>query len=246
MKLMLALSVGLGVFAAGVVAGASVSSPSKKSPVWSAPPLRLAFVATTLGPNDPHDFDFSLLIPRGTRLRQLWFVHGGRKADQVLVEWVRSRIVSLYEEDFPRDVRWGLTLWTQTPLKVHDFQAPWKGVAIPLQRWPPGAPDLRVAFADVTGDRHPDVLVEQYPGTNHGCGPHQVVATLAGGRTWRTFLSRMCETTLRGSHGLLALDLPYYLPGDSVCCWSKVEKLRLRWTGKRYEPVSDVIVSAPR
>ena len=40
---------------------------------------------------------------------------------------------------------------------------------------------------------------------------------------------------------MLALDLPYYVDGDSVCCWSKVEKLRLRWNGQRYVPVSDRI-----
>jgi hypothetical protein len=67
---------------------------------------------------------------------------------------------------------------------------------------------LRVAVADIIHDRHPDVLVEQYPHTNHGCGPHEVVATLAGGRTVQTFRdATLCETTLRGVDGLLALDL---------------------------------------
>jgi hypothetical protein len=90
--------------------------------------------------------------------------------------------------------------------------------------------------------RHPDVLVEQYPHTNHGCGPHQVVATLTKGTTWRIFRASLCETTLHGIRGLLALDLPYYVNGDSVCCWSKVGKLRLHWNGHRYIRVSDRIV----
>lgn len=243
----------LALFTAGLLTGCGGSAEKpipggrlKHLTVESAPPTRLSVIRKVRGPNDPHDFDLSMLIPPGTRLRQVWFIHGGRKPDQVLVEWVRSRIVSLYWQDFPETVPWGLTLWTQTPPKPGDFQAPWKGVAIPLLKSPPGAPNIRVAFADVTSDRHPDVLVEQYPGTNHGCGPHQVVATLSHGRTWRIFRSRLCETTLRGSKGLLALDMPYYLPGDSVCCWSKVEKLRLRWSGKRYVTVSDVIVSVRR
>jgi hypothetical protein len=249
----LATALALALVTAGFLAGCGGSeekprtfAAGRKHLAVPSPPARLPVVASTRGPNDPHDFDLLLLIPHGTRLRQVWFIHGGRKPDQVLVEWVRSRIASLYSMDFPENVPWGLTLWTQTPHKPNEFQAPWKGVAIPLLKSPPGAPEIRVAFADVTSDRHPDVLVEQYPGTNHGCGPHQVVATLSRGKTWRIFRSSLCESTLRGSKGLLALDMPYYLPGDSVCCWSKVEKLRLRWSGKRYVTVSDVIVSVRR
>src|SRR5439155_6860954 len=92
-------------------------------------PVRLPVTATTRGPNDPHDFDLSLLIPDRGRLRQVWFVHGGRLPDQMLVEWVRSRTASVYGQAFPDSVRWGLTLWTQTPRRPADFQADWKGVA---------------------------------------------------------------------------------------------------------------------
>jgi hypothetical protein len=205
----------------------------------------LSFVARTRGPNDPHDFDLSLLIPAGSRLRQAWFIHGGHLPDQVLVEWIRSKTVSLYGYRFSDTVRWGLTLWTQTPFTPADYQAPWKGVAIPLLGLAPGAPNMRVALGDVTSDGHPDVLVEQYPHTNHGCGPHEVVATLAHGRSWRIFRANLCETTLRGSRGLLALDLPYYVDGDSVCCWSKIEKVRLRWNGLRFVKAFDRIVRTP-
>lgn len=206
-------------------------------------PERLPVVARTRGPNDPHDFDLSLLIPRRSRMRQVWFIHGGHARDQVLVEWVRSKTVSLYGYLFSDAVPWGLTLWTQTPVAPADYQAPWKGVAIPLLRLAPGAPNMRVALGDVTSDGHPDVLVEQYPHTNHGCGPHEVVTTLAHGRSWRIFRAAdLCETTLHGSRGLLALDLPYYGDGDSVCCWSKVKKIRLRWNGRRFVKAYDRIV----
>jgi hypothetical protein len=207
-------------------------------------PERLATVAATLGPNDPHDFDLSLLVPKGSRLRQIWFIHGGHATDQVLAEWIRSKNASLYGEEFSDAVRWGLTLWTQTPRRPANYQAPWKGVAIPILRLSPGAPNIRVALADVTSDGHPEVLFEQYPHTNHACGPHQVVATLNHGRSWRIFRADLCETPLRGSHGLLALDRPYYTDGDSVCCPSKIEKVRLRWDGHRFVTVSDRIVRA--
>jgi hypothetical protein len=223
--------------------GGPAGKPEKPLTIRSAPPKRLPLIATARGPNDPHGFDLSLLIPRGARLRQVWFLHGGRQADQVLVEWVRSRTVSLYGHHFPDTVRWGLTVWTQTPRRPGDYQAPWKGVAIPLLKLAPGAPNMRVGLADVTSDGHPDLLVEQYPHTNHRCGPRQVVATLPHGTTWRIFRAWLCETTLHGSSGLLALDLPYYESGDSVCCSSKVEKLRQRWNGRRYVTVSDRIVS---
>jgi hypothetical protein len=235
----------LGVVAAGCGAGTNTPGSGKPLTVKSAPARRLPVTATAIGPNDAHDFDLALLVPRGARLRQLWYLHGRRAGSQVLVEWIRSKRSSVYADDFAQDVPWGLTLWTQTPRRV-DYESPWKGVALPLVRYPPGAPGLRVGFADVTSDGQPDVLLEQDPGTNHGCGPHTVVATLAHRRVWRLFRSWLCETTLHGDHGLLALDLPYYVGRDSVCCWSKVERRRLRWNGRRYVIASDRIVSVRR
>lgn len=217
---------------------------TERATVKSGAAERLPVVAETRGPADPHEFDLSLLVPRGARLRQIWVLHGGRRPDDMLIEWVRSTTVSLYGEAFRDTVRWGLTLWTQTP-RSRGYQAPWKGFAVPLLTLAPGAPGLRVAVADVTSDGHPDVLVEQYPHTNHGCGPHQAVARLARG-TWQLFRASLCETTLRGVEGLLALDLPLYEPGDSVCCPSKVEKRRLRWNGHRYVIASSRIVAISR
>jgi hypothetical protein len=246
LPILLSGMVGAGCSGAPKPQKSAAGTPDKHLALNSAPAKRLAIVAATRGPNNPHDFDLSLLVPNRSRLRQVWFIHGGQARDQVLVEWVRGKTISLYGSDFSDAVRWGLTLWTQTPPTPADYQAPWKGVAIPLLRLAPGAPNMRVALADVTSDGHPDVLVEQYPHTNHGCGPHQVIATLSDRRSWRIFRADLCETTLRGSRGLLALDRPYHIAGDSVCCPSKIEKVRLRWNGRRFVTASDRIVRARR
>src|SRR5207237_9816259 len=107
----------LALVAIALLFGASGASGDvlKRPRVRSAAPVQLRVVARVRGPNDPHDFDLSLLVPRRARLRQVWFLHGGRQPDQVLVEWVRSTRVSLYGGAFPDTVAWGLTLWTQSP-----------------------------------------------------------------------------------------------------------------------------------
>lgn len=231
------------LFLTCVTAAAGASGRSDLVPLKLVAPTRLPVVVRALGPDNPHQFDLSQLIPRNTRLRQVWYLHGGQSPDQVLVEWVKSKRVSTYG-DFPDDVRWGLTLWARRA-GPPNFQTRWQGVAVPLVKVAPAPTTLSVAIADVTGDRHPDVLVEQYPHTNHGCGPHEAIATLAAGRTWRVFgPTRLCETTLHAAHGLLALDLPVYSPSDSVCCWSHVRPLRLRWTGRRYVVASSGLVPA--
>jgi hypothetical protein len=199
------------------VAGCGANAPPASTPFRLAPPRELTPMFAAVGPTDPHDLDLGQLIPRHTRLRQVWFLRGGRSDEQVLVEWVAGK-PSLYG-DYPDNVRWGLTLWSHAR-KTNGFATKWRGVAVPLIRVAPASSTLRVAVGDVTNDRHPDVLVEQYPHTNHGCGPHEVVATLRNGRTVRAFRdATLCETTLYGVDGLLALDLPVYDRNDGVCCW---------------------------
>jgi len=84
----------------------AASNGERHLPLRPGRPKPLSFVARTRGPNDPHDFDLSLLIPAGSRLRQAWFIRGGHLPDQVLVEWIRSKSVSLYGDRFPDAVRW--------------------------------------------------------------------------------------------------------------------------------------------
>jgi hypothetical protein len=48
----------------------------------------------------------------------------------------------------------------------------------------------------------------------------------------------MCETNMYAARGLLGLELPLWGPHDSVCCWSRVQKVRMRWAGRRWTVVS--------
>lgn len=220
------------------VAGAAIAlavsawpAAAKRKPlaIHTAPPLQLHVVRTTFGTDDPHFFSLSRLIPRGSRVEQVWYAPARRLHRQVLVEWTQRHRHFRHGHMSPEPFWWGLTLWTETS----DFR--WQAVNIPIVRWaPPASQDLRITFADVTGDRRPDLLFEQDPMTNHGCGPHQIFATSSRGFTTRIFSSYLCETILRGDHGLLALDLPYSVGMDSVCCPSFIEHLHLRWNGSRY------------
>jgi hypothetical protein len=201
--------------------------------IHTAPPLRLHVLRILSGDDDPHFFDLSQLIPRGSRASQVWYASSRKLHRQVLVEWTERHRHFRHGFMSPEPFRWGLTLWTETSATR------WHAVKIPIIGWaPPDPVDIRIAFGDATGDGRPDLLFEQDPMTNHGCGPHQIFATSARGVTTRVFSSYLCETILRGDHGLLALDMPYSVGMDSVCCPSFEEHLRLRWSGSRYVTAS--------
>jgi hypothetical protein len=181
--------------------------------IHTAPPTHLPVVRTLRGDDDPHAFDLSRLAPRRSRVEQVWFAPSRKLHRQLLVEWTERHKHFRYGHMYPEPFRWGLVLWTETSA------VRWQAANIPIVRWaPPDSSMLRIAFADVTGDGRPDLLFEQDPMTNHGCGPHQIFAT----------------TVLGGDHGLLALDMPYYLRNNAMCCPSFYEHLRLRWNGQRY------------
>jgi hypothetical protein len=215
--------------AIAVAAWPAAAKQLKPLVIHTAPPLQLHVVRTTFGTDDPHFFSLSRLVPRGSRVEQVWYVPSRKLHRQVLVEWTERHRHFPYGHMSPRPFRWGLKLWTETSATR------WHAVNIPIIRWaPPDPVDIRITFADVTGDGRPDLLFEQDPMTNHGCGPHQIFATSARGVTTRVFSSYLCETILHGDHGLLALDLPYGVGMDAVCCPSFEEHLRLRWSGNRY------------
>ena len=215
--------------AIAVSAWPAAAKQRKPLVIHTAPPLHLPVVRRLRGDDDPHAFDLSRLVPRRSRVEQVWFAPSRKLHRQLLVEWTERHKHFRRGHMYPEPFRWGLVLWTETSA------VRWQAVNIPIVRWgPPASNMLRIAFADVTGDARPDLLFEQDPITNHGCGPHQIFATSAGGAVTRVFSSYLCETILRGDRGLLALDMPYYLRNNAMCCPSLFEHLRLRWNGRRY------------
>jgi hypothetical protein len=233
-----------GLVAVAVTAWPAAAKGRKPLVLHVASPLRLPVVGRFLDYTyDVHELDLSRLIPRRARLSRVWYVQRKDFRDSILVEWTERNKRFSHGYQTPRPFRWGLRLWTSVPTfgsARHLYNGSrWRAVDVPIVRWAPPAPNMvRIAFTDVTGDGRPDLLFEQDPMTNHGCGPHQVFATSATGVTTRVFSSYLCETTLRGEHGLLALDMPYYLRSNAVCCPSLHEHLRLGWNGTRYVTVS--------
>jgi hypothetical protein len=214
-------AVGIGVYAWP----ASAKLP-KPIVIRSDQAQRLPVVRTFETPFHVHDFDLSQLIPRGSRVERVWYPTAKKNHEQVLVEWIDPHRYYPVGKN-GRTPSWGLRLWSETGRR---YQA----VDLPIQRADGNSGEIRVALADVTGDGRPDVLFEQYPGTNHACGPHQVFTTSPRGVTTRAFSHYLCETGLFGDHGLLALNMPYYVHNDSMCCASFRENLRLRWDGRRF------------
>ncbi len=225
-------------FAALVVAGVAIGiavyawPAAAKLPkpvvIHSAPPRQLPVVGTLQNTPDAHDFDLSQLIPPGSQINRVWYAPARTHRERVLVEWTDPDRYVRWGHLGQRIARWGLTLWSSTGSR-------WQAVRIPVVEFPgPSPADIYVAFADVTGDGRADLLFEQDPGTNHGCGPHQVFATSPNGLTTRVFSAYLCETPLRADHGLLVLDMGDYIRNDAVCCPSFREDLRLRWDGRRF------------
>jgi hypothetical protein len=213
-----AAAVGIAVYA-----WPAAAKMPKPRAIDTGPPRQLPIAGALRGDSDAHDLDLSQLAPPGSRINGVWYAPAKGGHQRVLVRWTYRHRYALWGK-FVREPRWGMTLWSFTGSR-------WQAARIPVVQ---GPADIRVVFADVTGDRRADLLFEQAPGTNHGCGPHEIFATSPHGVTTQAFSSYMCETTLRADHGLLALDLPYYVHNDSMCCWSYTEHLRLRWDGRKF------------
>jgi hypothetical protein len=127
------------------------------------------------------------------------------------------------------------------PLPHTRLRQWWRSYSLPLtMRIGTGQPKLRVELGDVTSDGRRDILVSQYSG-NHGCGPHRVIATVAG-RPRLIFRAHVCETQLEARRGQLEISDGFYEPGDSVCCPSFIRVTTKRWTGRRLVTASTRLI----
>lgn len=194
---------------------------------------RVSVPAVVTGPAEMKDFDLGLLVPTNSRVRRVWSI----ASDQGLVEWTTSRRPSLYADELRGP--WGLILWTR--FRTRGFASRWRSYSLPLtMRIGTGQPKLRVELGDVTSDGRRDILVSQYSG-NHGCGPHRVIATVAG-RPRLIFRAHVCETQLEARRGQLEISDGFYEPGDSVCCPSFIRVTTKRWTGRRLVTASTRLI----
>lgn len=188
-----------------------------------------ALPRTIVGHKDPHRLELAALAPADARIDSAWYVRrSGGEPPQVLVEW--HHVEALAPKGGPPypNVVWRLVLWTPTPNRGYET------------RWRPrfliGGPQAlqpiySVGLADLTGDGHPEVLVEDYRG-NHGCGPRRIVATIRF-RPRAIFDGDWCETDWWVRRGALRIREAQYAPGDSLCCASFERYATYRWNGRR-------------
>lgn len=131
--------------------------------------------------------------------------------------------------------RFGLTLFT----RVGKRWRPDVLVRQPDYVVAPGSGE--VTIADVTRDGREDVLLQRWPGTNHGCGPRQIFSVDQGG-PHQIFERQFCETYWRVRAGDVAFDEAWYTGDDSLCCPSHRHLFTLRWDGERFVRVRNRLV----
>jgi hypothetical protein len=182
-----------------------------------------------VGPENPHLLELSALVPANARIDSAWYVRrSGGEPPQVLVEWHH------YEDVAPKggppypNLVWRLVLWTPTALRGYETR--WRSRSVvggPLSLHP----IYSVGLADLTGEGHPEVIVEDYRG-NHGCGPRRIVATI-GFRPRAILDDDWCETDWWVRRGTLRIRQAQYAPGDSLCCATFERYASYRWNGRR-------------
>lgn len=239
-------------FGANLLVGRDRSSPKQTIRVAQPGPAAAHVSVSTLRPVlsrynvrgfDPHDVDLADVVPRDGVVDGVWFVPAGTTVPQLAVAWHRGR---------GEGRLWNLTLWT--PEKARDPGTRWrpqrliKRSPIPILDWEGNS---GVRLADVTGDRHDDLLVSLgIPGSNHGA---TLVSVFSGASPYhriygfasepvdklgrRAFGRHISETQWGARKGLLWFLEPR--GGQSVCCPDYYLKYELRWSGHVWDRVSE-------
>jgi len=191
----------------------------------------------------------SFIVPAGTRprgrrlappfaeVKSKLLPAGGGAPAQIFVAWYRELRITGATRD-----EQGIRIWQAQP---RGTETRWRLVlARPYQ----SGLLLGSWTADVSGDRHGDVLVAALQGSG-GCGPWTVFATVRG-RVETIFNRDTCEWNVRMRHGDVVVVRPVgpcpYREG-SAHCFGGTRTLVERWNGKRLTVVrSSVVCSLKR
>jgi hypothetical protein len=239
-------------FGAGLLVGRDRSTATRvvrlAQPVTVAVPVSSSTLHAILTPYnvrgfDAHDVDLADVVPRDGAVDGVWFVPAGTTVPQLAVAWHRGRGEARL---------WNLTLWT--PEKARNPGTRWRPQRlitrspIPILDWEGNA---GVRLADVTGDRHDDLLVALgIPGSNHvatlvsvfsGAPPYHRIYGFGyqevDKRGRQAFGRLISETEWGARDGLLWFKEPR--GGRSVCCPDYFLRYELRWNGHGWDRVSE-------
>jgi hypothetical protein len=167
------------------------------------------------------------LVPDDAVVDGAWFVRGSAGvAPQVALAWEQIALVS------SRSLRRGLVIWQRL-----GRRPTWRRVyarVVPVY----GVNRLTVQRGDVTGDRHPDLLLFEDTDGSAGCGVYRLLATV-GGRITQLLVRRAClddaAVVLHGG-ALVVYDGILRDPKtlDQIhCCWTLWRRTEQRWRGRR-------------
>ena len=228
-----AVALSLGTLGVGCAASHPQSQLQPGRQTTRAPsPARNVF-----GPRDPRELDLADLVPPRGRIDHVWYVPAGRTVPEVVVGWsYRGRRVATILSD----TRYALTVWH--PDHVTPGSARWNSHTLFRgSPFPFGGTSVRTA--DVTGDRHRDLLVTILCNDcNHGVAAASVYADENG--TVRQIYGHgfldgskgehvgvrgrvISETAWGAWHGLVWFDEPR--GGTAVCCPAFRVQTFLRW-----------------
>ena len=171
------------------------------------------------------------LIPADAVVDRAWFVGASAGIPpQVAVAWEQVALVG------SSSLRRGLAIWQRL-----GRRPTWRRVysrVVPVY----GVNRMTVQKGDVTGDRHPDLLLFEDTGGSAGCGVYRLLATVRG-RITQLLVRRACvddaAVVLHGG-ALVMYDGIVRDPKtlwQIHCCWKVWQRTVQRWHGPKLSSV---------
>jgi hypothetical protein len=181
------------------------------------------------GPVDfisPDRLDLAALVPADSSPTNEWRLVGGKDApDQIAVSWTRTFAYQHKER--------GLVIWQQTP----RFR--WKRVYSLItdsgnDSYPSSVDEVSATSGDVTGDGHPDLLIDAAEYGTGTCGTFTLLGTV-GQHLRRLLRVWACGDRVNVQLVPRALLIASRFDKDPAtstmihCCYRRVRKTLLRW-----------------